>query len=78
LDALVEGRTAMKMPKWGPFYLRNGKTICKGLDEQYYKTQLEKTIMKLKGETTAFRKMRNSSRDSDFDGWHSKLLNSSS
>jgi hypothetical protein len=29
------------------FYMRNGKTLCKGLDETFYKSQLEQTVMKL-------------------------------
>ncbi len=29
------------------FYLRNGKSSCPGLNETYYKTQLESTVMKL-------------------------------
>jgi hypothetical protein len=34
------------------FYLRNGKTSCKGLNQKYYKTRLSKTVEKLsKSET---------------------------
>lgn len=29
------------------FYLRNGKTRCKGLSESYYKTRLEQAVMRL-------------------------------
>jgi hypothetical protein len=34
------------------FYLRNGKTLCKGLNQKFYKTRLSKTVEKLsKSET---------------------------
>jgi hypothetical protein len=29
------------------FYMRYGKTLCKGLNEDFYKSRLESTIMKL-------------------------------
>jgi hypothetical protein len=71
LDALVEALNSVdeKCQVKALFYLRNGKTICKGLDEQYYKTQLEQTIMKLSKVETG-RVSENAKLimlDSDFD-----------
>ena len=51
------------------FYLRNGKTRCAGLNENFYKTQLESTVMKLT-RVTLGRVSENAKLimlDSDFD-----------
>ncbi len=59
------------------FYLRNGRTACKGLTQKYYKSKLEKTIMKLtKSETN--RVSENAKLimlDSDFDWLSTKPVN---
>jgi hypothetical protein len=49
LDALREALTSNdeKCQVKALFYLRNGKTHCTGLDEKYYKMNLESIIMRL-------------------------------
>ncbi|MBN1145486.1 MAG: hypothetical protein JXA72_13735 [Bacteroidales bacterium] len=59
------------------FYMRNGKTACKGLTQKFYKSKLEKTVMKLsKSETN--RVSENAKLimlDSDFDWLSLKPVN---
>ncbi len=71
LDALEEALNSSdeKCQVKALFYLRNGKTICKGLDEHYYKLKLEPLIMKLTNVETG-RVSENAKLimlDSDFD-----------
>jgi hypothetical protein len=35
------------------FYLRNGKTACKGLNQKFYKSKLSKVIEKLSNSSTS-------------------------
>lgn len=49
LDALREALNSQddKCQVKALFYLRNGNTLCKGLTEKYYKSNLENTVKKL-------------------------------
>jgi hypothetical protein len=59
------------------FYLRNGKTQCRGLNQKFYKSHFDKVIAKLTGSTTN-RVSENAKLimlDSDFDWLSLKPVN---
>jgi hypothetical protein len=79
LDALVEALNSQdeKSQVKALFYLRNGKTNCRGLDENYYKSYMEQVIMKLS--KAALNRVSENAKlimlDSDFDWLSIKPVN---